>query len=286
LDRNTFWILNDSTAFGFLTIVQLLSFLKIINVTELYSQNWYKIARVLVLVTGFILSIVLSLRARRNKNIWYEIFKPTLAKIATGLVLVCLLIGFAFLVTKGGYIFVDSSTGALSDWKGNLPLALAAVFTVWLFAFPFSSALWSLKQSFNKANKLLYSHRVMIIVLVVLLNPITQCIGAMHLANYEFKENIKSNKLTQCGARIAQVNPGGAAEEAGMQALEVIYKIDDNEIQNPNALVAYLDQLNTATPVQIQTQLKIYTLIPKLDPQNQKYRLGVAVDQGYCSNQN
>jgi hypothetical protein len=269
--------------FGVLTLVQLFSFLKIINVSELYDQYWYKIARTVLLIGGFILTIILSLRARKSKNIWYEIFKPTLGKIAVDLVLVCILLVFAFLVTKGGYIFVDPSTGSLSNWKDNLPLALAAVFGACLIGFPFSAALYSLKQSLNKTNKLLYSHRFMLIILVILLNPITQCIGAMHLSNYTFKEDIKTGKLTQCGARISQVNSGGAAEEAGMQGLEVIYKINEVQVQSPNELVSYLDQLNTSTPIQVQTQLKTYTVIPKLDSQSQKYRIGVAVDQGYCA---
>ena len=268
--------------FGLLAIVQLLSIVKIISITDLYSQSWYKIVLGLVLLAGFIGSIVFSLRARRNKNTLYEIFKPTKEKWLVNLVIFGILVGITFLLTKGRLDFIDTSNFTLFDWRSNIPLTIAAIIAAYTYVYPFSAALWSFKQSFNKGNKKLYANRLLTVILIVLLNPLTQCMGIIHLASYRYSEDIKSNKLNQCGARVSQVNSGGAAEKAGMQAFEVIYKVDDKQIQSPNELVDFLNQLNTAKPVAVQTQLKTYTITPKLDSQSGKYRLGVGVDKGYC----
>ena len=144
---------------GVEAVIHILGILKIISLKELFNQGWYKPVLGLTLLAGFIASIVLSLRARKSKNIWYEIFKPTKEKLLVNLVLFVILVGIAFLLHKGRLVLIETSTFTLFDWRSNLPLTFAGVICALTFIYPFAAVLWSFKESFNKDNKQLKANK-------------------------------------------------------------------------------------------------------------------------------
>ncbi len=277
------YLVGQELFIAFNTAILLLSLFNFFSSKVLFGQTWFNPVYILVAFLLLIICIFAAFRARKSQNILFAIFTPTWQKLLVNTLLFIFLLAIAFYIGRGNLISLNFQNLTVYSF-GNNPTNMLLSLTASLFyLYPFSAIIYSLGQSLAKhKNKKLVNNKVLFIVLLILINPVTFYFGYLTKSLYFYNEDIKSNKLDKCGVRIVSLNKGGPAETSNLRSYDIIYKIDRVRVKTPNDLLNYLNNLNEQKPLSLETQLNTYVVTPKKDQVTEKFRLGISIDQGYC----
>ena len=277
------YLVGQELFIAFNAVMLLLSTFNIFSLEILYSQIWFNPVYILIASLLLIICIFAAFRAKKSQNVLYQIFTPTWQKLLVNALFFIFFLAIAFYIGKGNLISLNFQNFTVYSFGSNPTNMLLSLTASFLYLYPFSAIVYSLRQSLIKhKNKKLVNNKVLFIILLIFINPVVFYFGYLTKSWYFYNEDIKSNKLDKCGVRIVSVNKGGPAEITNLRSYDIIYKIDGVRVRTPDDLLNYLNNLSEQKPLSLETQLNTYVVTPKKDQVTEKFRLGISIDQGYC----
>lgn len=221
-----------------------------------------------------LLGIYSGVKSFRDKNIFYEIFRPEKNKLilnlAVSLVFVSFIISYIFLNIIDPYAGVAF---VIPDAQLASPLGYGLIFALLIIAYyvlfyPFSCLLYHL-YSKRRDKKLKAGKKAF--CLMILLNPLFVFVFA---ASYPLLGGILMTE--PCGVTYHEFLPDSAARDAGMEIGDVIVRIDNTDIKSAEDLRDYLDSVSYDKPILIQTsEGKEYLVTPRFDESENRYMIGI-----------
>ncbi len=250
--------------------------LNFVSIENLSRQDWFFGVFGLLFIIFFITSFIIIFKAIKRKNFIYHLFRPTQKKLLINLIILIALSIITLAVFPQQFSFyrehLSSNSFLLIFW---------GIVSSFFLNYPFSVICYTFYYSFFKDSKETKLGKPLTLLLIFLLNPLVLGLGFQIFSSLEYQARIASGELIECGVRVT-IEDGGAAYEAGVHSDEIISKVNDTSIKSVKDLAGYLGQLKEEKTLEVQTNLRTYTVTPKKDSSIGRYTFGVMAYQEYC----
>lgn len=243
---------------------------------SVYSYTGYGMVLGLIGIASFVGGIVLSSKARKEKNFWYMVFNPTKRKGVVALTALVLYFFAVYIINQGKFAFVYPGDLHITTTNWPDPLSLMTTF---IFLYPFSAALEAL--IFSAKTDKLKDKKDWLVVLIILTSPFTILAGQWNAIVSTHYQNIATGVVVPCGVQIMEVNKESSAEKAGLKKELIVNKIDGREIKSIEEHLEFFSTLAGERTLNIEAGDRQYMVTPKKD-ETGKYKIGISVQTAYC----
>lgn len=218
------------------------------------------------------LGVYSGIKSFRDRNLFYEIFRPEKNKIIVSVFISLIYVSIAFMLNHS---FVYSSMGTIQTVNPVIGIPGTIISYIILF-YPFSSLAYYFYVE-RKSKR--FKAKKKVIGLILMLNPVFISISIA------LSVLIGAALITEpCGVTYDGFLPDSAARDAGMKPQEVIVQIDDVEIKDIYDMRDYLANITYNKTLRIQTdEGNEYLLTLRVYVPENRYMFGITnVTNSFC----